>query len=69
MILDKNTHCFDNCPTCKGLAVWLNDNQVSPAEANRLQAQECIDFISRDEDCLRLNISVSRKEQNRCIAV
>lgn len=68
MIINHHNHIFDNCPTCKGLAIWLNDNACSPAEANRLQAVECVNFIQNDPDCQRLNITVSRKEWNRCKA-
>ena len=62
MIINAKEHVFDNCPTCLGLAIWLNDNQAPPAEANRLQIVEAITY------CEENGIRVSRRERKRAEA-
>lgn len=57
MIYDHEKHEFDNCPTCKGLAIWLNHNRLTPKEANRQQIAELVDY------CDSNGIHVTRKER------
>lgn len=62
MIVDRHTHAFDNCPLCRGLAIWLNDNVLTPTENNILQAAEAVNWI---DDHPELGIKVTKKERRR----
>lgn len=48
MILDHKTHKFDNCPTCKGMALVIPASS-DPSLLNKAQAKFAAEWLLENE--------------------